>query len=250
MDGEVVDAGIGNGAGMDIEVGDPDTGHREALHLVRDGHNRPGRLDLERGAHGVAVEEEVEVLVVGHPAHDGRAGRVVDVSPGVVVRDPGGQLLKSDVGETLQGIGRLGDLPALHLGHPRPLQADGIDRPRHGEIVVDHLPVAALLGRPAPHPMAPRAVAAEHALDVPEVVRQVVLRQDVDEQRTAGLGTEAGLRWVPLVVVGIVPAPAPGDQLVRMPLPGLTKVPLVEPLNAGLEFGQQLMVGIDRHEAG
>ncbi len=53
-----------------------------------------------------------------------------------------------------------------------------------------HDRVAALLGGPAAGPLAPHVVAAEHPLDVAEVVRQVVLGEQVHEQRAAHPGRE------------------------------------------------------------
>ena len=179
----------------------------------------------------------MQVLVEGDPAHDGLACGILDVLAGVEVRDACGQLLERHVSEALKRVGRLGSQAALHLGHARPLEAHGIDGAGDGQVVVDHLAVATLLSRPAPNPMAPSAVAAEHALDVPEVVGQVVLGQDIDEQRAAGLGAEPGLFGRPLVVGWEVLAPTPGHQRVGMPLFGLSKVALVEPLDAWLELG-------------
>ena len=127
----------------------------------------------------------MEVFVLGDPTHDGLAGFVVEQVAGVEVADAGGELLERHVGETFGEGWRLGHLTALHLRHAPAFELDRIDGSSGHEVAVDHEPVTALFGGPAAHPLTPGTVAAEHPLDVAEVVRQVVLGEHVDEQGAA-----------------------------------------------------------------
>ena len=90
--------------------------------------------------------------------------------------------------------------------------------------------MATFFGRPAANPLAPGAVAAEHALDVAEVVRQVVLGEDVDEEGAADGGRDLGFLRGPFVVLGEVLGGRPRDQGVGMPLLGGLEVAVHEGL--------------------
>ena len=70
-----------------------------------------------------------------------------------------------------------------HVGHPGPLQRDRVDRAGDEQVVADRDAVPALLGGPAVHPGAPGAVAAEERGDLVVVAGQVVLGEQVDDQR-------------------------------------------------------------------
>ena len=192
VDGQVIDPGFGDDARVGVEIGDAHSGHGEALDLVGDGHHRAGGVHLDRGTHHVSVEQEMQVLIKGDPPHDGLAGGVVDVAPGVEVCDAGGQLLQRHVGKAFQQARRLGHLPALHLRHARPLQCYGVQSAGDRQVVVDDPAVPSLFRRPAANPFAPCALTAEQPLAVPEVVRQVLLGEHIHEEGAASLRGEVG----------------------------------------------------------
>src|SRR6185503_4170313 len=93
--------------------------------------------------------------------------------------------------------------------------------------------VPTLFGRPPPRPLRPRALTAAVA-QRREVVRQVVLGQEMDGER--------GPRVVgrPLPVGGEVATEAPGDQLVREPLLGRRQMTLEELFDDGYERGREV----------
>ena len=171
-------------------------------------------VGFDRCGGEVAVEELVQVLVAADALHHLVADRVAEQCAGVAVRDAGGQLLQCEVDEPLVQR-RVGGLAARHLRHARALELDRVDRPRRHQVAVDRHRVAALLGGPTAHPGAPGAVLAEHPLDGAEVVRQVVLGEQVDQQRAAHLGAdlvagEVGVVGAPLVAGLVVAAAAYG----------------------------------------
>ena len=183
----------------------------------------------------VAVEEVMEVLVGGHPFHDRVSLGIGECLARVVMGDPGGQLLERQVGEGVGDGAGLGGDPPGHLGHPGPLQSTGVDVPRHHEVVPDHDGVPTLFGRPPAGPVAPHTVATEEVVDGGEVVREVVLGQDVDEQGAGhsvgqGLGL-ARLRGRP-----------PFDDLMGKPLLGHAQVAFDEPFGGRPKFGEQRYV--------
>ena len=159
----------------------------------------------------------VQVLVGRHPGHDGVARRVVEELSRVAVGDTRRELLQSHVRQAV-GDGRwLRCLPARHLRHARPLERDRIKRAAHDHVVADDDGVAHLLRGPPARPLAPGLI-GEHAVDRLEVIGQVVLCQQVDEQRAAD-GTGQGRRiGIPLHLDVEVGAPLPGDERVREPL--------------------------------
>ena len=117
-----------------------------------------GRVELERRAREVPVEEVVQVLVGRHAAHDRLARRVVEqrcrcCGARCASRAPGASCSTSAPRRSVE----LGRLAGRHLLHPAPLERDRVDRPRDHEVVADHDRVPAFLGGPAPGPLAPRA---------------------------------------------------------------------------------------------
>ena len=80
---------------------------------------------------------------------------------------------------------------------------------------------------------------AEHPLDRAEVVREVVLGQQVDEQRAADrVGQRDVARRTRPRLAGLeVAAPAPRDDLVGEPLLGARQVAVEQPATDGLELG-------------
>ena len=82
-------------------------------------------------------------------------------TPGVAVRDPGGQLLERDVGQRLQHGLVAAVVARRHVLHAQRLQPDRVHATRDDEVVAYRDRVPALLGRPAADPLAPGAVAAE-----------------------------------------------------------------------------------------
>ena len=191
---EVVHADVGDRARVRREVGDARAGHLERAHLTVDGRDHARRVDLERGCYEVAVEDVVEVLVGGDSAHDRFARRVVEQLPGVAVRDPRRQLLERDVHDAVADAGRVGHLARGHLRHARALEFMEVDRARHREVVADHDRVTPLLGRPPTVPLGPHAVVAEVRHDRAVVVREVVLGEEVHEERAARARRDATTR--------------------------------------------------------
>ena len=63
VDAGVVDAGLGDEGAVAVEVGDAGAGHGEVAHLVLDGDDGRGRIELEGRGVEVPVEEVVQVLV-------------------------------------------------------------------------------------------------------------------------------------------------------------------------------------------
>ena len=225
--------------GLAHEARDAGSGHLEGEHLVDDRADRSRRVELERGAEDVAVEDHVEVLVGGDPDHDPVGDGVVGVAPGVAVRDPRRELLEGDVRETAQRVGRLAVVPLLELRHAAALEQDRIDVAGHREVVAQDDRVPALLGRPAADPVDPRAVAApEHPVDEPVVRGQVVLGEQVDLERGLGHAGEPRLFGGPRILVEVAPQPI-RDVVVREPLLRHARVTVVQPARLGLELDQE-----------
>jgi hypothetical protein len=181
----------------------------------------------------------MEVLVGCDAGHDLAAGWVGQGPPRVVVGDSGGELLQRRIRERVGQGRRLGDHSVRDLGHPRPLERDRIDRARHRQIVPNDDGVAALFCGPAANPGSPCVVAAEPSGDGPEVVREIVLGEEVHEQRAAGGGADAVVIGLPLGIVAEIPSLTPRNERVREPLPGRGEVPLEEFGGAGLELGEE-----------
>ena len=234
---EVVDARAGDGGGVGAEVDDAGARHLEGADLALDGAHRGRRVDLERGAHQVAVEEEVQVLVGGDAVHQRHADRVGEVLAGVAVRHAGGELLHGHVGQAVERAGRLGHLAPADLLHAGPLELHRVEQPGDREVVAHHDRVATLFGGPTAAPRAPRLIGAVHALDGVEVVGQVVLGEEVHEQGAAHPVGQRLTGGVPDLVRLEVAAPAPGDELVGEPLLGALEVGVEQPLHDRGELG-------------
>ena len=112
VDGQVVDPGPGDGLGVVAKPRDARPRHLERDDLALDGLDHPRGVDLEGGRDEVPVEEVVEVLVGRHPLHHRVALGVGQGLARVVMGDPGGQLLESQVGEGVGDARRLGRDPA------------------------------------------------------------------------------------------------------------------------------------------
>ena len=202
-------------------------------------HHRARRVDLEGGDDDVLVEEVVQVLVGGHAGHD-LAGVVVEHRAGVAVRDAGGELLQGDVDEPSTAVGTRRDEAAAHLVHAAPLERGEIERPGDGDVVADDDRVPHLLGRPPPGPLAPHVV-AEHAVDRLEVVGQVVLGEQVHEERAAHPEGQLGVGFVERLARLRGNGPLPRNQLVGEPGLGGTEVPLEEAPDCGYELLDQVV---------
>ena len=191
------------------------TTSRIALH-------RLVRRDLQRGVEQVAVEDHVQVLVGGDPGQQPLGHRVAGEPAGVAVRDPGRELLEGHVGERPHQVLAVRRLVALgHVRHPEPLELDRVDHPLDHHVVAHHDRVPALLGGPAVHPLAPGGVAAEDHGDLVVVARQVVLGEQVDDQRRPRHVRDVGVVRRPRVALHQaveVAAVAPRDVVVREPL--------------------------------
>ena len=180
----------------------------------------------------------MQILVGRHSRHDGVAGWVTEELPGVAVGDARREFLQGDVHQAVGDGKRLRYLAARHLRHSRPLKLDGIERAAHDDVVANHDRVAHLLGSPPARPLAPGLI-REHAVERFEVVRKVVLGQEVDEQRAPHAIGHGHLVGVPLLVGHEVATAPPGHHLVREPLLGRRVVALVQPLGDGGQFPQQ-----------
>ena len=238
--GEVVDPGVGDDPRVRLEVFDAGAGHLEGAHLTLDRRHHARRVDLERRRHEVAVEEVVQVLVGGDAAHDRRALRVVEQLARVAVRDAGGELLQRDVDDAVGDAVGVRHEPHRHLTHPRALELAHVDRTGHREVVADHDRVATLLGRPPAVPLAPHVAVAELAADLAVVVREVVLGEDVEEERTARALAQLRRLRIPALAFGVVAAAAPRHELVREPLLGGTEMTLEQRDRRRFELGEQL----------
>ncbi|SKU12232.1 Uncharacterised protein [Mycobacteroides abscessus subsp. abscessus] len=124
----VVDTAGGDGDGVAAEPRNRVAGHREVVEHLMDGLHRLVRRDLETCLDHVAVEDHVQVLVVGDVFEQLLRDRLGTRDPGVAVRDAGGQLLKGHVGHRVeQALGEefvaalavlAGGEAAGHLLHP------------------------------------------------------------------------------------------------------------------------------------
>ena len=123
------------------------------------------------------------VLVGGQLHHDVGSGRIVQLRPGVAVRDARGQFLDGHVAHAVGGRLRLGNDGAADLGHASVLEHLGVHQTTHGDVIAHDDGVPALLGGPALGPRPPRRVSAEHARDGARVPRQIVLGEQVHQQR-------------------------------------------------------------------
>ena len=248
MDRQVVDAGVGDPLGVLGEAGDPDAGHRELGDLFLHRHHHAARVDLDGRLREVAVEELVQVLVGGDAHHHVVPGRVADHLAGRAVGDAGRELLQREVDEPVLHGRRVGGDATRHLRHAAALEVVRIDRPRDHQVAVDGHRVAALFGGPPADPLAPRLVGAEHALDGAEVVRQVVLGQEVDEQRRAdgvvdlGAG-EVGVVGRPFLTGDRIAAAPVRDVLVGEPFLGRRQVSFEQPFHGGVEIVEDGLIG-------
>ena len=112
----------------------------------------------------------------------------------------------------------LGHDAGADLVHAGPLELAGIEQPGDHQVVADGDRVPALLGGPPAGPGAPGAVGAEHPVDGGEVVREVVLGQQVHEQGAAhGVGHRV-LVGIPRLGRIEVATLAPRHDLVGEPL--------------------------------
>ena len=244
MHREVVDAGARDRTRVFGEVDDPGARHLERADLtLHRAHHRRG-VAFERGRAEVAVEEVVTVLVARDPLHHFVRGRVAADLAGVVMGDARRELLERDVDHAVFDGRRVGDLPALDLGHACPFQRDGIDRAGHREVVAQHDGVATLLGGPAPDPRAPGAVGPEAIRDLRRVVGEVVLGEEVHEQGAADGRVERDLVFVPRLAGREVPAARPRHELVREPLLGAGQVALEQALGDRGEVGHESRAGV------
>ena len=230
------------------EAGDADARHRERDDLLLDRAHHAVGVGLEGRGRQVAVEELVEVLVAGHAHHHLVPGWVADHLAGRPVRDAGRQLLQREVHEPLLEVRRLGDDAARHLRHPAALEMMGIDRPSGHQVAVDRHRVATFLGGPSADPRSPRAVGAEEALDGAEVVRQVVLGEQIDEEcRTHGVVDrgpgQVGVGLGPRLTGDRVAAAAVRDVFVGEPLFGGRQVAFQQLFHGGSEVGEQALGG-------
>ena len=80
---------------------------------------------------------------------------------------------------------------------------------------------------------------AEHPHDVLGVIGEVVLGQQVHEERTAYRRGQVDLVGIPDLVTGEVAPPAPRHDLVREPLLGAGEMALEQPGCFRLEFAKQ-----------
>ena len=184
----------------------------------------------------------MEVLVGGDAGHDSTAGKIGEEPARVVVRDSCRELLQRDVHEQVGQGRRLGTTPVETWIIRARSSATGSTATRHGEVVPNHDRVAPLLGGPAPSPCPPCMVIAEEAGECPEVVREVVLGQEVHEQRAAGRLADVGVVRLPGLVGAEIPPAAPRHELVREPFPRRAQVPLEKVGDPGCQLSRERLL--------
>ncbi len=136
-----------------------------------------------------------------------------------------------------------GGVADRHVVHPQPLELHRVDGPAGQQVVADRDAVAALLGGPAVHPVAPGRVAPEQRGDLVVVAGQVVLGEQVDDQRRARDVRHRVVLDAPRVAVERaveVAAVAPRDVLVGEPLLGHPEVAVEVGLHDRLELEEHL----------
>jgi hypothetical protein len=112
--------------------------------------------------------------------------------------------------------------------------------------------VTTLLGGPSTHPRAPGAVLAEHPLDGAEVVRQIVLGEQIDEQGAAHFGAdlvaaEVSVVGRPLVTGFVISSSRVRHVVVGEPLLRRREVTLEKRLGDGRQLVQDLRLVHPRH---
>ena len=166
------------------------------------------------------------------------------VPAGIAVRDPGGQLLERHVRERSQDVLVVDRLISLrHVHHAQLLEFDRVDGAGDCQIVAQSCTMPAFLGGPAVDPVAPRLVTTEEHRDLVVIARQVVLRQQVDDQRGPSHVGEFGVGLHPRVTTQDaveVATVAPRDVLVGEPLLGDRDVSVEFGFDHGVEFEQEL----------
>ncbi len=241
VDAEVVDPGSGDQLGLAVEVLDARPGHLEGHDLLGDGPHCGGRVNLQRRADQVSVEDHVEVLVGGHPGEQLLRHGVLGEPPRVAVADPCCQLLEGHVGDGAQWRLAAAVEPLLHLLHAAPLKGNRIDTTGYHQIVTHRDGVASLLRRPTVHPGTPGAVPAEGRRDHMVVAGQVVLCEQADLEGDLGDVGQPGLLRFPRQGVEVT-ALAPGDVLVRHPFGGQAQVAVEVGRGDGLKLTQEVDV--------
>jgi len=184
----------------------------------------------------------VQVLVLCHAEHDPVGDRVVRELPGVLVGDPGRELLERGVGEATQRAHRA--VVALeHRLHPLALQEHRVDVPGDDQVVADDDRVPALFRGPAPDPVLPGTVAlAEHRVDEPVVRGKVVLGEEVHLESGLGHPREPRMVGGPGLLVVVAPQ-AVGDVVVREPFLGDRDMAVDELADGRLDLGKDLRLG-------
>ena len=239
VDAEVVDPGIRHLRGLADEAGDAGTGHGEVHDLGGNGLHHRGRRELHRGLERVAVEDHVQVLVLGHADHDLVGDRIRGEAAGVLVRYARRKLLERRIREPAQRAHRRPAVPELHVLHAAALEHDRVDVPGDDEVVADDDRVATFLGRPAVHPVLPGAVALlEDRADQVVVRGQVVLGEEVHLEGGLRDAGEAGLVRGPRLLVEVT-ALAVRDEVVGEPLLRDRQVTVDELADGGLDLRKE-----------
>ena len=179
------------------------------------------------------------VLVGSNAFHDLAARGVVELLAGVVVRNPGRQFLQRDVDETMQQTRGTRNLTAFDLRHARPLQRDRVERASDRDVIAQHDRMPALFRGPAPHPDSPGAFVAVQRHQRVRVVGQVVLGEEIHEQRAAHAYAELDLMGVPRVPGRVIAPAAPRHKLVGEPFLGAGHVAVQRLFNRRLELGDE-----------
>ena len=253
MDSRVVDAAGGDDDGFAAELRHGIARHLEVLDdAIQRCHRHVGsQVDARRA--DVAVEDHVEVLVIGDPRQQLLGHRLVARLAGVAVRHPGGEFLEADVHDRVEQ--RLGEQVTLHvlaggeapghLLHPQFLEFHRIAVACDYQVVADGDSVPVLLRRPPVDPVAPGAVHGEVHRDLAVVGRQVVLGEQVLHQCGAGNLGQLRLLGVPVLAAEgvVVLAVRPRDVVVGVPILEHRHVAVDEFLRHRLECVKQLEVG-------
>ena len=124
----------------------------------------------------------MQVLVVAHARHDGGAHLVFHQLARIAVRNACCKFLHAHIRQCFECVVWCRYLAATNLHHAPTLERDWVECASDSEVVAHHDGVAALFCCPVASPLAKCGVAAKQTVDVAEVIRKVVLGQQVEIQ--------------------------------------------------------------------
>ena len=188
----------------------------------------------------------MQVLIVAHTRHDGGAHLVFHQLARVAMRNTCGKFLHAHIRKRFECIIWCRYLAATNLSHAPTLECNWVECASDREVVAHHNGVSALFCCPVARPLAKCGVAAEQSVDVAEVIRKVVLSQQVEIQsRTnclVNLGScraKVGIFGHPLAARFKIFSAAVRNEFVGKPFFGNTHVTLEQFGSNGLKFFNQ-----------